>query len=342
MKDISTSRASETPRVRRARARITKASRAPGKTYANHTAMHLVMDLADWLVVKGLGPYEFIVLLVIAKHINQKTQDCWLSYKTIADEAAMARSTAIEAVKNLVAAKLLLKFDPDQHERECNIYRLVPVKDYLGSDKDQAGIRHAPAQSPSHTAQVSASDQPGLQDGPEVVTEVEITGKGSKSMNQSAGLKPGNQGVMDGFPSSNHPVPSEAKTSLTQGTPAAPPAAASASARLLAERYFELMGKRKKDADAYVSHWPGIFEGLLQEYSQQDLLAMMEWAVLTDKFWPKKLLYSNDRAQYFAEHFTSIENAWLRATHDQRNRPNNHQAETKSSGISYLFKGSVI
>jgi hypothetical protein len=146
---------------------------------------------------------------------------------------------------------------------------------------------------------------------------------------------------MDGCPDSL-PVEQGEKTITAEVTPASLPT--SDTAQLLADRYFELLDRPKKHDAARETSWPRTFDTLLQEHQHEDLLAIMEWALNVDTFWPKWLLTcSGDPAAYFAEKCEAIDRAWRRATHGQRNLKNHHNPpERKSSCIDALFAGSDV
>jgi GntR family transcriptional regulator len=48
-----------------------------------------------------IGPYGYTIYSVIKRYFNQKTGDCYPSYKTIAKKSGIDRSTVIRYVKKL-------------------------------------------------------------------------------------------------------------------------------------------------------------------------------------------------------------------------------------------------
>ena len=62
-----------------------------------------------------IGPYGYTIYSVIKRYFNQKTGDCFPSYKTIAKKSGIDRSTVIRYVKKLKAFNLL---DPQLRFRE--------------------------------------------------------------------------------------------------------------------------------------------------------------------------------------------------------------------------------
>jgi Helix-turn-helix domain len=63
-----------------------------------------------------IGPYGYTIYSVIKRHLNQKTGDCYPSYKTIARKSGIDRSTVIRYVHKLKALNLLsplLRFKED-------------------------------------------------------------------------------------------------------------------------------------------------------------------------------------------------------------------------------------
>jgi hypothetical protein len=80
---------------------------------APHTRIDnsIIDDVASQIGVYGLGIY-----VAIKRHLNQKTGDCFPSYKTIARKLGIDRSTVIRYVKKLKALNLLsphLRFKED-------------------------------------------------------------------------------------------------------------------------------------------------------------------------------------------------------------------------------------
>ena len=71
----------------------------PEGVYVNHLAMHRVMLLAPELMEKGCGN-PMLVLLVLARHCAKDAPTCWLSYETLAEEAAVSRATAARAISS--------------------------------------------------------------------------------------------------------------------------------------------------------------------------------------------------------------------------------------------------
>ena len=56
--------------------------------------------------------------------------------------------------------------------------------------------------------------------------------------------------------------------------------------------------------------WPPTFEGLLADYTEEDLLAATDWALNTDNFWPGPILRSSHPAEYFATKADKIIPKW--------------------------------
>ena len=54
-----------------------------------------------------IGPYGYTIYSVIKRYFNQKTGDCYPSYKTIAKKSGIDRSTVIRYVKKLRAFNLI-------------------------------------------------------------------------------------------------------------------------------------------------------------------------------------------------------------------------------------------
>ena len=62
-----------------------------------------------------IGPYGYTIYSVIKRYFNQKTGDCYPSYKTIAKKSGIDRSTVIRYVKKLKDFKLI---DPEWRFKE--------------------------------------------------------------------------------------------------------------------------------------------------------------------------------------------------------------------------------
>jgi hypothetical protein len=85
----------------------------PTSTLVPHTRIEnsIIDDVASQIGIYGLGIY-----VAIKRHLNQKTGDCFPSYKTIARKLGIDRGTVIRYVKKLKAFNLLspeLRFKED-------------------------------------------------------------------------------------------------------------------------------------------------------------------------------------------------------------------------------------
>ena len=72
-------------------------------------------DIIDADIPK-MGTIGFAIFVVLKRHLNQKTGDCYPSYKTIARKVGIDRSTVIRYVKKLTALHLVspeLRFKED-------------------------------------------------------------------------------------------------------------------------------------------------------------------------------------------------------------------------------------
>ena len=76
------------------------ASIQPG-SYCNHVAVHRALDAADLLREQKIGGSGLSVLIGIARHCNQE-DECWPSYKCIAEEMLMSKSTVGRALAELI------------------------------------------------------------------------------------------------------------------------------------------------------------------------------------------------------------------------------------------------
>ena len=92
-------------------------------TYANHMAMHRVMESADLLRKKGVGGSAMQVLMVLAMHADKDQPTCWMDYDTLAQESTWSRRTCVDAIAKLEAAKIIKI--TGKHRSGANQYRLI-------------------------------------------------------------------------------------------------------------------------------------------------------------------------------------------------------------------------
>lgn len=91
------------------------------KSFCNWEQVHAALDAAAPLRAAGLSPVDVLVLVVIARHTDPQGQ-CWLSYRTIAEEAICSRRTALRCVESLTAAGVLAI--DGSHRSGANAYRI--------------------------------------------------------------------------------------------------------------------------------------------------------------------------------------------------------------------------
>jgi hypothetical protein len=129
--------------------------------------------------------------------------------------------------------------------------------------------------------------------------------------------------------------------SAKQVTPVqTPPAVTQKHDRLLSDHYWEMLGSPRPHADALAVRWPDAFAKLLKDYSYADLRAAIDWAFLTDAFWPKHLFRrSGDPVEYFRSKADAIIASW-RSYATQQANANRKQVDAvpAKSSISKMFK----
>jgi hypothetical protein len=91
-------------------------------SYANHMAMHRVMECAPLLKNKGVGGVAAQVLMVLAMHAGKIEPTCWLDFDTLAEESGWSRRACVEAIAKLEAAGAIQI--TGTHRSGANIYRL--------------------------------------------------------------------------------------------------------------------------------------------------------------------------------------------------------------------------
>jgi hypothetical protein len=132
---------------------------------APHTRIDnsIIDDLAAKIGIYGLGIY-----VAIKRHLNQKTGDCFPSYKTIAKKLHIDRGTVIRYVKKLKAFNLI---DPQLRFKEDG----SPTSNQYNFDKgsgsqqppevvqdNHPGCRKPPKQSPLHNKKQRTIDEVDL------------------------------------------------------------------------------------------------------------------------------------------------------------------------------------
>ena len=110
--------------------------------------------------------HEKMAYIVIARHANADGKGAYPSYKTIAQEGSMGRTSAIEAVKGLVEKGYLIKETRFNQNGEptSNLYTLLDVP------QPQEVVRHANHPSPPREPQVVRhADYPSPPREPELI-----------------------------------------------------------------------------------------------------------------------------------------------------------------------------
>ena len=81
--------------------------------YGNHLAIHAAMEMLPELKAAGMGVYEYIVLLCLAKRASHGKHRCYPSLLTIADESCGCRNTVIKAIRALIKANFMRTIGSD-------------------------------------------------------------------------------------------------------------------------------------------------------------------------------------------------------------------------------------
>lgn len=119
---------------------------------APHTRIDnaIIDDVASQIGIYGLGIY-----VAIKRHLNQKTGDCFPSYKTIARKLGIDRGTVIRYVKklkalNLLSPQLRFKEDGSPTSNQYNFDKGSGTKPLpVVSQDNQPSSASPPKQSPS-------------------------------------------------------------------------------------------------------------------------------------------------------------------------------------------------
>ena len=78
-----------------------------------------------WAFKQPVSPTEKLVLLFLADHANEKTQQCWPSLGTIARESGLSTRSVIRSMNKLSELGLLERADRFSNNRQTsNIYTL--------------------------------------------------------------------------------------------------------------------------------------------------------------------------------------------------------------------------
>ena len=130
-------------------------------TLVPHTRIDnsIIDDVASQIGIYGLGIY-----VAIKRHLNQKTGECFPSYKTIARKLGIDRGTVIRYVKklkalNLLSAQLRFKEDGSPTSNQYNFdkgSRSEPLP--VVSQDNRPSSPPPPKQSEPHIKQRSISD----------------------------------------------------------------------------------------------------------------------------------------------------------------------------------------
>jgi hypothetical protein len=87
-----------------------------------------------WAFKQAVSPTEKLVLLFIADHANEKTQQCWPSLGTIAKEAGLSTRSVIRSVNRLVELGLLDRADRFSNNRQTSNVYTVKIKPLVSSN----------------------------------------------------------------------------------------------------------------------------------------------------------------------------------------------------------------
>jgi hypothetical protein len=271
-------------------------------SYANHVAMHRVLDLVPIMKSEGLGPSDFLVLLGLAKRAN-KDGACYPSRATIASDMMLSSSsrTVSTCVKRLEEKQYLRV----ARSKRGNHYKLLlESHDACATNVNQTNnICTSDEQSPHKTC---ASDSQGSATTSHLICGActGISKGNSKRKNEgtsnTVSSDPGEAGRGE---ESN--FSSSVNAGITEVKPATSPAAereykpASSAGEELAQRFFKAQGEPRTWRDS-LPDWAASFDDLLKDHTQENLSTCLTWAFEIDDFWPKKLIRGDqDPLQYF-------------------------------------------
>jgi hypothetical protein len=108
----------------------------------------IIDNLAAQIGIYGLGIY-----VAIKRHLNQKTGDCFPSYKTIARKLGIDRGTVIRYVKKLKAFNLL---DPEMRFKEDG----SPTSNQYNFQMTENSVPSKNIDNPVHIVQGSGTEPP--------------------------------------------------------------------------------------------------------------------------------------------------------------------------------------
>jgi Helix-turn-helix domain len=128
-------------------------------------------------VAAKIGIYGLGIYVAIKRHLNQKTGDCFPSYKTIAKKLHIDRGTVIRYVKKLKAFNLIdpqLRFKEDGSpasnqynfspaaDRDCSIQDSSSEQPPVVAEDNQPGCTKPPEQVPIHNKKQRTIDEVDL------------------------------------------------------------------------------------------------------------------------------------------------------------------------------------
>jgi Helix-turn-helix domain len=111
-----------------------------------------------------LGPYALAVYVALVRHADSRTQSCYPSYATLAEELAISRNSVRQAVKTLLKYKLIARKrrrSPDG-DPASNLYFLLGVGRQMthlghqmthGRSYGDLGVGHQEAPNNTHLEQ---------------------------------------------------------------------------------------------------------------------------------------------------------------------------------------------
>jgi hypothetical protein len=333
-------------------------------TYANHVAMHLVMDstaeirAAIQRVRPSTEPSQsksgkrrvrpsaersaFPILLVIARHCNQQ-RECWLSFATIAEESMWSRRSVADSITILIKASLIEIIG--QHSSRANKYRLLVQPSHQRNPRTSANVADDSANVADDSANVAddsanvAGDSANVADDSanvagdsariahEVVPEAEKeVEKVNSTLKQYArsAEREGSGTKQSDFAPTINNQ--QQKPNPSSAIKAEPSLPAETPEAQLPYRYLELLGHPPAHRDAAATVWPHLFREMLGRYSPADLSAAIEWAFLSSPFWPEHLFRrKGDPVEYFAEKVDTIVSGWR----SQKQKSNNTTTKPK-------------
>lgn len=132
--------------------------------------------LPTWVLREGLlTPIELSVYMVLLSHRDEHTGRAWPSFDTIARQARISRRTAIRAVRDLEARKIIrvTKRSKSSGDNDSNLYIVARFPRAASSSGVTESLPSAPLSPPSDTESPGGSDSQSPKEEPLSTTTTE-------------------------------------------------------------------------------------------------------------------------------------------------------------------------